>query len=46
MRRLLLAVVVVVAIGGAALYVNHTGPSWYQRLRYPLRYSEFVRGAR
>lgn len=43
MRRLLLAVVVVVAIGGAALYVNHTGPSWYQRLRYPLRYSEFVR---
>jgi soluble lytic murein transglycosylase len=43
MRRLLLAAVLVVAIGGAALYVNDTGPSWYQRLRYPLRYSDFVR---
>ena len=43
MRRLLLAAVLVAVVGGAVLYVNQTAPAWYQRLRYPLRYSEFVR---
>ena len=30
-------------IAAAFLYVNETSPPWYERLRYPLRYSEFVR---
>jgi soluble lytic murein transglycosylase len=43
MRRLLFAAVVVAVLAGAALYVDQTGPAWYERLRYPLHYSEFVR---
>jgi soluble lytic murein transglycosylase len=43
MRRVALAAVLAAALAGAFLYVNETGPGWYQRLRYPLRYSEFVR---
>lgn len=43
MRRLLWVTGLVVAIAAAFLYVNETSPSWYERLRYPLRYSEFVR---
>ena len=30
-------------VAAAFLYVNETSPPWYERLRYPLRYSEFVR---
>jgi soluble lytic murein transglycosylase len=33
----------VAVAAGAFLYVNETTPPWYERLRYPLRYSEFVR---
>jgi peptidoglycan lytic transglycosylase len=36
---LLLAAVVV----GTFAYVNETSPPWYERIRYPLRYSEYVR---
>jgi soluble lytic murein transglycosylase len=43
MRRLLFAAGVVAVLLGAALYVNQTGPAWYERLRYPLHYSEYVR---
>jgi soluble lytic murein transglycosylase len=43
MRRLLLAVGVVAVLLVAALYVNQSGPAWYERLRYPLHYSEYVR---
>jgi soluble lytic murein transglycosylase len=43
MRRLLLAGGVVAVLLVAALYVNQTGPAWYERLRYPLHYSEYVR---
>jgi soluble lytic murein transglycosylase len=43
MRKLLAALTLLAVVAGAALYVNETGPAWYQRLRYPLRYSEFVR---
>ena len=43
MRRLLLAAGVVAVLIGAAVYVNRTGPAWYERLRYPLHYSEYVR---
>ena len=30
--------------GAFALYVYETEPVWYERLRYPLRYEEIVRG--
>jgi soluble lytic murein transglycosylase len=42
-RRLLLVTVLVVIAGGAFLVVNETSPPWYERIRYPLRYSEFIR---
>jgi soluble lytic murein transglycosylase len=42
MKRLLLLVVVLV-LGGAALYVYKASPPWYERIRYPLRYAEYVR---
>jgi len=43
MRRLLWLVVLLAIAAGAAAYVITTSPSWYERLRYPLRYSEYVR---
>jgi soluble lytic murein transglycosylase len=43
-RRLLVAAVVTLAVGaGAFLYIAETTPSWWERMRYPLRYSEYVR---
>jgi soluble lytic murein transglycosylase len=42
-RRLVWLGVVVVVAAGFAAYVYKTSPPWYERLRYPLRYSEFVR---
>lgn len=30
-------------LGGAFFVVDETSPPWYERIRYPLRYSEFVR---
>ena len=44
MKRLLLLVVVAAGLGGTALYVTHAQPAWYERLRYPLRYEQVVRG--
>ena len=42
--RKLLWVVVLGAIAAAALgYVLRTNPPWYERIRYPLRYSEYIR---
>lgn len=43
MRRVLWVVVLLVVLAGAFAYVNATGPNWYERIRYPLRYSEYVR---
>lgn len=43
MRRLVWLVVLVAIAAGAFAYVDTTGPAWYERLRYPLRYSEYVR---
>ena len=34
----------VVALAGFAVYVLETEPRWYERMRYPLRYEEIVRG--
>jgi soluble lytic murein transglycosylase len=42
-RRLTAIFVLVAVLGGAALYVFETSPPWFERLRYPLRYSEYVR---
>ena len=44
MKRLLFVLAVATGIGGAGLYVVHTEPGWYERLRYPLRYEQVVRG--
>jgi soluble lytic murein transglycosylase len=35
--------VLVAVLGGAALYVIEASPPWFERLRYPLHYSEYVR---
>ena len=43
MRRLLSLVVLVAVLAGAFAYIDETQPAWYERLRYPLRYSEYVR---
>jgi soluble lytic murein transglycosylase len=42
-RKLLFVLVLVAAVVGGVLYVNRTRPPWYERIRYPLRYSEYVR---
>src|SRR5215472_8614752 len=43
MRKLLALLVLVAALGGAAAYIWHTSPPWFERVRYPLRYAEYVR---
>jgi soluble lytic murein transglycosylase len=43
-RLLLVLVVAAVAVAGAAAWVVEEEPRWYERLRYPLRYEEIVRG--
>src|SRR6185295_2292454 len=43
-RRFLAGALLVVLVGcGAALYVVVGQPQWFERLRYPLHYSEYVR---
>ncbi|HTR32684.1 MAG TPA: lytic transglycosylase domain-containing protein [Gaiellaceae bacterium] len=42
MRRLLWLVVLLAVAAGAVAYVVDTSPPWYERLRYPLRYSQYV----
>jgi soluble lytic murein transglycosylase len=43
-RRAAVAVAVAACVGGLAfLYIAETTPSWWERLRYPLRYSQYVR---
>jgi len=43
MRRLLLVLVLAGAVAGGVLYVSRSTPPWFERLRYPLRYTEYVR---
>ena len=43
MRRFFVILVLLAAAGGAALYVIKTSPPWYERIRYPLHYSQYVR---
>jgi soluble lytic murein transglycosylase len=42
-KRILWVIVLAAIAAGAFAYVNRTSPPWYERLRYPLRYSEYVR---
>jgi soluble lytic murein transglycosylase len=42
-RRLLALIVLVCVAGGAALYVWEASPPWFERIRYPLHYSQYVR---
>jgi soluble lytic murein transglycosylase len=42
-KRLVAVSAVLVALAGVAVYVLETRPSWYERARYPLRYSAIVR---
>jgi soluble lytic murein transglycosylase len=42
--KLLGLVVVVAVLAGAFLYVNEANPPRYERIRYPLKYTEIVRG--
>ena len=44
MSRLGSLALVVLVLGGFALYVFDTEPRWYERLRYPLRYEQIVTG--
>ena len=44
MSRLGSLALVVLILGGFALYVFETEPRWYERLRYPLRYEQIVTG--
>ena len=44
MRRFLAGILLVALVaGGVALYVVVASPDWFERIRYPLRYSEYVR---
>jgi soluble lytic murein transglycosylase len=42
-RKLLLFVVLGAIVAGTVAVVDVTNPPWFERLRYPLRYSEYVR---
>jgi len=42
-RRLLWVAVLAAVVAGAALYLGRASPPWFERLRYPLRYSQYVR---
>ena len=44
MKRLGALVLVVAGLALGAVYVVHTEPPWFDRLRYPLRYEAIVRG--
>ena len=43
MRRILWVVAAAVLVAAAFAYVEKTSPPWYERIRYPLHYSEYIR---
>jgi peptidoglycan lytic transglycosylase len=43
-RWLVVLVVVATAVAGATAWIVEEQPRWYERLRYPLRYEQIVRG--
>jgi soluble lytic murein transglycosylase len=42
-RKLFWLVALLVAAGAAFAYIDVANPPWFERLRYPLRYPEYVR---
>jgi soluble lytic murein transglycosylase len=44
MRKLGALLVLVGGLAAAGIYVVHTQPPWFERMRYPLRYQAIVRG--
>jgi soluble lytic murein transglycosylase len=43
-RRLAASSLLIVAVAASFVYLRTGEPAWFQRLRYPLRYEEVVRG--
>ena len=43
MKRLLAVTALVAVVAATFLYVNESSPPWFERLRYPLHYAQFVR---
>ena len=43
MKRLVTVLVLAALVAGVGVYITKTSPPWYERIRYPLRYSEYVR---
>src|SRR5581483_8991797 len=42
-RRLVWVLVAAAVLAGVAVYVVETTPNWFERIRYPLSYSEYIR---
>jgi soluble lytic murein transglycosylase len=42
-RKILWLVALAAVVAAALAYITKTSPPWYERIRYPLRYSEYVR---
>jgi soluble lytic murein transglycosylase len=42
-KRLVAVLVLAALVAGVGVYITKSSPSWYERIRYPLRYSEYVR---
>jgi soluble lytic murein transglycosylase len=42
-RRLIPLLVLFSVLAGVFLYVDTASPPWYERIRYPLRYTDYVR---
>jgi soluble lytic murein transglycosylase len=42
-RKLVVVAALVAVAAGVFVYVDRTSPPWFERLRYPLRYSSYVR---
>jgi peptidoglycan lytic transglycosylase len=42
-KRLAVLVLLVAVAAGAVVYVEKTEPPWFERIRYPLSYSEYIR---
>ena len=44
MKKLVVVLALALVVAGAFLAVDETSPPWYERIRYPLRYQQIVRG--
>lgn len=44
MRRLAASTLLIVAVAASFVYLRSGEPNWFQRVRYPLKYEQIVRG--